>query len=66
LTVKGSWGQGTANAALTITGSQTHINILTLTGPDGKTYNLIGTGPVPPSPSTDSASLWRKPFAAPA
>jgi hypothetical protein len=66
LTVKGSLAQGTANAAVTIVNTQTHINILTLTGPDGKTYNLIGTGPVPPSTSSDSASLWRNRLAAPA
>jgi hypothetical protein len=66
LTIKGSLGQGTANAAVTIVNSQTHINILTLTGPDGKMYNLVGIGPVPPSTSTDSASLWRGSLAAPA
>jgi hypothetical protein len=66
LTIKGSRGQGTANAAVTIVGAQTHINILTLTGPTGQTYNLIGTGPVPPSTSTDSASLWRNARAMPA
>ena len=66
LTVQGSKGQGTANAAVTITNGQTHIDILTLTGPGGQTYNLIGSGPVPPATSTDSAALWHRPLAVPA
>ncbi|GEM_PF-5843746 len=57
--VQGSRAQGSVGASVVISGGQTQIKILSLTGPDGHIYNLIGgAGPAP----TNAVWLLRKQF----
>ena len=57
LSVQGSKASGTVHAFLIITGGQSQIKTMVLTGPNGQNYNLIGNA----APGAPTNAVWLLP-----